>query len=122
MASVVTVGMIRVRAGLRQVAIAALALGAASCLHTPRATIVATEYRFVPGVVDARGHTVRLVLHNVGHSSHAITIDGWPQKLIVPPGGRGVMTVRLPPGTYRFRCHLNLHDSLGMVGTLVMRP
>lgn len=100
--------------------IATLAL--AGCKHITTVVILATEYEFGPSTIEARTGQIRIDLRNVGNSSHALRIVGQQEKVVVVPGERKVFQVTLAPGSYQFICPLNDHDSLGMIGTLIVRP
>jgi plastocyanin len=97
-------------------------ISSTACTPVNRVVISATENRFVPSSLDVQSGRVRIELRNVGHSSHALALEGQPGKVIVHPSERRVMILDLPPGVYRFSCPLNGHDTLGMLGTIIARP
>lgn len=56
---------------------------------------------------------------NDGFVRHALAVDGPAGTARTPalrPGERGVFTVRLPPGTYKWYCPIADHERRGMVG------
>jgi uncharacterized cupredoxin-like copper-binding protein len=57
---------------------------------------------------------------NSGQIEHNFDINGLAGMLI-SPGGSTTMTVNLRPGTYRYLCDVNGHDSLGTFGTFTVK-
>jgi hypothetical protein len=56
---------------------------------------------------------------NDGLVRHALAVDGPAGPVRTPslrPGERATITVRLPPGTYKWYCPLGDHEHRGMVG------
>jgi plastocyanin len=56
---------------------------------------------------------------NDGLVRHALAVDGPAGQVRtapLPPGERATITVRLPPGTYKWYCPLADHERRGMVG------
>lgn len=56
---------------------------------------------------------------NDGLVRHALAVDGPSGTERTPalaPGERGVLTMRLPPGRYKWYCPIDDHEQRGMVG------
>jgi uncharacterized cupredoxin-like copper-binding protein len=56
---------------------------------------------------------------NDGLLRHALAVDGpsgTARTPSLPPGERATITVRLPPGTYKWYCPVGDHERRGMVG------
>lgn len=56
---------------------------------------------------------------NDGLVRHALAVDGPSGTVRTPalaPGERNVLTVRLPPGTYKWYCPVADHEQRGMTG------
>jgi hypothetical protein len=56
---------------------------------------------------------------NDGLVRHALAVDGPAGQVrtrTLSPGERGAISVRLPPGTYKWYCPLGDHERRGMVG------
>lgn len=91
--------------------------------------VAAREYVFAPNRVTIRdgGAPVsqRIVLRNRGELAHNVEVlDG--DRVVgelrsFPAGEERALTVRLPPGEYRFVCTVADHDEKGMRGTLTVR-
>lgn len=85
-------------------------------------TIQATEFGFSPVAltIPSSGAT-RIVIEDVGHIVHNLTVDALDIQVVVPPGGSGeVMIVDPSPGTYPFYCSISGHKEAGMVGTITV--
>src|SRR5205823_3492561 len=93
--------------------------GAAAATGGRIAVRMGDDY-FRPSVVRApAGSRVAIALENVGEVAHAFDVAGDGQKVdvIVKPGGRGTVRVRVPrTGRLLFFC--KLHWSRGMAGYL----
>lgn len=120
------------RARLLALAIAAAFL--VGCGEQPRATtvepggpltLVMRDYRFHPQALRARAGRARVEVINRGRLPHAfqLRLEG-RERLRIPtvlPGERGVATVTLKRGSYRFACPIANHEELGMHGVLTVR-
>ncbi len=83
------------------------------------------EFHLTPTAGAARPGHVTIVARNAGTVRHQLAIGRGRSALsrtpVLPPGGRAVLEVELPPGTYRLFCTLSNHDTLGLYGSLVVR-
>ncbi|HET7092751.1 MAG TPA: PQQ-dependent sugar dehydrogenase, partial [Thermomicrobiales bacterium] len=83
-------------------------------------TIDANDIYFVPKKVEVRANLdVTLELVNRGVMPHNFSIDELHVNVDLPPGARETVTIKAPPGRYRFYCNVPGHKDAGMVGTLV---
>ena len=67
----------------------------------------------------SRAGLVAFEATNDGLVRHALAVDGPAGQVRTPalsPGERATMTVRLPPGTYKWYCPLGDHEHRGTVG------
>jgi len=95
---------------------------------TQTVTIVAQDFRFVPAEVRVSAdRPVRLAIRNEGREPHifaspllALARPAIPASLEVPPGKTAEVELRLPAGTYAFRCARRGHA--GMEGLLIAEP
>jgi len=66
-----------------------------------------------------RAGVIAFVATNDGLVRHALAVDG-PSGTVrtpsLPPGERATITLRLPPGTYKWYCPVADHEQRGMVG------
>jgi plastocyanin len=66
-----------------------------------------------------RAGVIAFIATNDGLVRHALAVDG-PSGTVrtpsLPPGERATITVRLPPGTYKWYCPIGDHERRGMVG------
>lgn len=106
----------------------------AGCGEQPRVTTVpggdplvleARDYRFHPQALRTRAGRARVEVVNRGRLPHAfqLRLEG-RERLRIPtvlPGKRGVATVTLARGSYRFACPIANHEELGMHGVLTVR-
>nr|BAL59142.1 copper tolerance protein [Candidatus Acetothermum autotrophicum] len=110
----------------RLVSFAALCLIAIAlltgCKRIPSVIILATEYEFLPSIIEVKAGQIRIDLRNVGNSSHALRVEGKQEKVIVAPGERKIFLITLSVGRYRFTCPLGDHENLGMTGIILVRP
>lgn len=130
------------RSPLAPVAAALLALAAAGCgeprgdatrttpVPLPPATttderVVATaDVSLVDYALDAdprvaRAGLIAFAATNDGNIRHALAVDGPAGPVRTPAlrlGERAVITLRLPPGRYKWYCPLADHEQRGMVG------
>jgi plastocyanin len=122
---------VRTRLGL--LAAALLAAGQAGCVgHRPTTqvrgrtlTLRMEEYRFVPQKIEASAGplTIRarddgVLAHNVAVFRKGFEVGG---AQTVQHGQTTVVHVNLPRGTYRLKCTVSNHESLGMYASLVVR-
>jgi plastocyanin len=76
-------------------------------------------FTFSPTTVTVnQGQTITLT--NVSDAAHTFTVTGQGIDVETMPGKTAKVTIDLPPGTYPFVCRF--HESMGMKGTLVVRP
>ncbi len=76
-------------------------------------------FTFSPSTVTVnQGQTITLT--NVSDAAHTFTVTGQGIDVETMPGKTAKVTIDLPPGTYPFVCRF--HESMGMKGTLVVRP
>jgi plastocyanin len=76
-------------------------------------------FTFSPSTVTVnQGQTI--TLSNVSDTAHTFTVTGQSIDIETMPGKAAKVTIDLPPGTYPFVCRF--HESMGMKGTLVVRP
>ena len=67
----------------------------------------------------AKAGLIAFAATNDGLVLHALAVDGPAGTARTPAlrlGERGVFTVRLPPGTYKWYCPIADHEQRGMVG------
>jgi plastocyanin len=73
-------------------------------------------------VADARvrrAGVIAFVATNDGLVRHALAVDGPAgpvRTAALPPGERATITLRLPPGRYKWYCPIADHEQRGMVG------
>ena len=92
----------------------------------PRAVALATvslvEYALDAGLPRVgRAGIVAFEATNDGLVDHALAVDapaGTVRTSALRPGQRALLSVRLPPGTYRWYCPLADHEQRGMTGRL----
>ena len=92
----------------------------------PSGTIAveAKEYAFTPSTITVPAGEVTFSVKNAGTEEHEFeifkdtTVIDEIEGLV--PGLTKPLTVTLEAGTYQFKCLLNGHDQLGMVGTLTV--
>ncbi len=67
----------------------------------------------------ARHGVVAFVATNDGQTTHALAVDGPTGEVKtrpLRPGEQQTISVRLPPGTYKWLCPIADHEQRGMVG------
>ena len=64
---------------------------------------------------------VKILLPNLGVSSHDFSIDALGINQPIAPGETAEVTINAAPGTYEYYCSVPGHKEAGMVGTLVVR-
>ncbi len=92
----------------------------------PRAVAIASvslvEYALEAGEPRVgRAGVVAFEATNDGVMRHALAVDapaGQVRTRALRPGERAVMSIRLPPGTYKWYCPIADHEARGMVGRL----
>ncbi len=120
------------RVRLLLLAVLALAAAAGGCARDDvrsaangRATVALTEYRLTPQRIQAAPGRLRLTVVNRGRDAHRLAIGEARSALrvtpVIPPGGRAVLVVTLPPGTYRMFSPVGSDDTLGLDGEVVIR-
>ncbi len=81
-----------------------------------------SEYRLDPmNPRVARAGVVAFVATDDGELRHALRVDGPTGESSTPPlrpGERATISVRLPPGTYKWYCPLADHERRGMSGRI----
>jgi uncharacterized cupredoxin-like copper-binding protein len=102
------------------------------CAPPPEREIVVamTEYGFLPPTIEvSAAERVRLVVRNTGRLEHDFVPDargralGLAQVHLAPGGSAGNdWTAPAQPTEVRIICTVLGHESLGMVGRLVVRP
>jgi len=75
------------------------------------------SFAFMPSTVNVKRGTT-LMLENVSNTPHTFTISGQGIDVETQPGQTSQVTIDLKPGSYPFVCRF--HQSLGMIGTLVV--
>jgi plastocyanin len=79
-----------------------------------------SEYRLDPDNPRvARAGLVAFVATDDGEARHALRVDGPTGEVTTPtlrPGEQATITVRLPPGTYKWYCPIADHERRGMSG------
>lgn len=79
-----------------------------------------SEYRLDPDHPRvARSGIVAFVATDDGEMPHELRVDGPTGEVSTPvlrPGEQSTITLRLPPGTYKWYCPLADHERRGMVG------
>ncbi|MHB9155295.1 MAG: cupredoxin domain-containing protein [Endomicrobiales bacterium] len=90
--------------------------------------IAATDYKFTPSEFTvAPGRAVSIVLANKGKKPHNIqfSLPGNNKLKIsqdLAPGATGTLEFTSPgPGNYSFICPVDLHNSLGMNGRMIVK-
>ncbi|MEA2142911.1 MAG: hypothetical protein QOI64_1341 [Solirubrobacteraceae bacterium] len=131
------------RAGLLPIAVVSLAAtgcgeqrgDATRTVPEPVGTVVAPDPRAVAGppvsLVDyavqareprvGRAGVIAFEVTNDGTVRHALALDapaGQVRTRALRPGERALLSVRLPPGTYKWYCPLADHEERGMTGRL----
>ncbi len=112
---------------------AALVVGAlagpAQDVKVQKVTLVATDYSFAPSTIHAvAGRPLEITLVNKGSHVHGLRLvlsfGDVPFPENVPPGFTQSATFDElgSPGTYRFYCPVEDHDSRGMHGAIVIEP
>jgi uncharacterized cupredoxin-like copper-binding protein len=105
----------------------AAALGLAGCGEKAEplaVTLRAQDIKFdVETLTVKAGQPVALTYINEGVIDHAFQIDNVVDEVKVRPGETRTFqfTIR-EPGTYRFVCVIPGHETVGMVGALVVEP
>ena len=92
----------------------------------PRAVAIASvslvDYALDAGQARVgRAGVIAFEATNDGTVRHALAVDapaGQVRTRALRPGERAVMSVRLPPGTYKWYCPIGDHEARGMVGRL----
>jgi iron uptake system component EfeO len=100
--------------------------GAAPTSAVPSGTVAveAREYAFTPSTITVPAGDVTFAVRNGGTEEHEFEI--FEGETVVDeieglvPGLTKDLTVTLEAGSYQFKCLLNGHDQLGMVGTLTV--
>jgi plastocyanin len=67
----------------------------------------------------ARHGVIAFVATNDGETTHALAVDsptGEVSTKRLRPGEQGTLSLRLPPGTYKWLCPVADHERRGMVG------
>jgi hypothetical protein len=90
----------------------------------PRAVAIATvslvDYALDAGQPRvARAGVIAFEATNDGLVRHALAVDapaGQVRTRALRPGERATISVRLPPGTYKWYCPIGDHEERGMVG------
>lgn len=102
------------------VALASLLAGCGSASHAREMTIIATEMKYEPAVIQAKaGETIKFIVVNQGTEDHEFESEDVKfDELIIPPGKSRSIVVTMPdkPGEYAFFCDAEGHKSAGMVG------
>ena len=83
------------------------------------AEVSLVEYALQADPRLSRAGLVAFEATNDGNVRHALAVDGPAGQIRTPPlvpGERGVVTARLPPGTYKWYCPLADHERRGMTG------
>jgi plastocyanin len=78
-----------------------------------------TDFRLPSGVRVRRGGVVAFEATNDGQAPHALAVvgaAGEARTQTLRPGERTTITVRLPPGTYKWYCPVADHERRGMAG------
>jgi hypothetical protein len=78
------------------------------------------DYRLQPlNPRVARHGVIAVVATNDGQTRHALSVDGPAgevRSVVLRPGERTTIEVRLPRGTYKWYCPIADHERRGMVG------
>jgi uncharacterized cupredoxin-like copper-binding protein len=98
----------------------------ASAADTEGTALTVKDFALDPDVVEAAG-AVTLAVTNAGPTVHNVAVRDAVGKLLattadLKPGASETLTVDLPPGGYVLFCSLPGHESLGIKGTLTVRP
>jgi hypothetical protein len=67
----------------------------------------------------ARAGVIAFEATNDGTVRHALAVDapaGQARTRALRPGERAILSIRLPPGTYKWYCPIADHEARGMVG------
>src|SRR5262245_19627158 len=75
------------------------------------------EFAFMPSTINVKQGTT-LMLKNVSDTAHTFTVTGQGIDVETQPGATSQVMIDLEPGSYPFICRF--HQSLGMIGTLVV--
>jgi plastocyanin len=76
------------------------------------------SFSFMPSTINVKQGTT-LTLKNVSDTAHTFTVTGQGIDVETQPGETSEVTIDLEPGSYPFICRF--HESLGMIGTLVVK-
>jgi hypothetical protein len=111
---------------LGAIALAAVALAAASGSAPARLGVVAKEFHLILSRQSVKAGRVVVELDNFGQDVHDLRlrrIGGSTTYSIAPTaaGARAKLTARLRVGTYRLWCSIADHRARGMVATLRVR-
>lgn len=77
------------------------------------------DFRLPRGVRLRRGGLIAFEATNDGQALHALAVvgpAGEARTQTLRPGERTTVSVRLPPGTYKWYCPIGDHERRGMVG------
>lgn len=104
------------------VALAALALAAPATATPPVALqVAARENSYTLSTDKVRSGKFTIEIVNYGQDPHDLVVkihSNTIQSVIVPPGQRRQLVVKLRQGTYELYCSLGDHRALGMDTTL----
>jgi iron uptake system component EfeO len=98
--------------------------GPAASLPEGTIAVEATNYAFTPSTISVPAGEVTFQVKNAGTEEHEFeifqgdTVVDEIEGLV--PGLTKDLTVTLAAGDYQFKCLLNGHDQLGMIGTLTV--
>jgi iron uptake system component EfeO len=98
--------------------------GPAASLPEGTVAVEATNYAFTPSTISVPAGEVTFRVSNGGTEEHEFeifqgdTVKDEIEGLV--PGLTKDLTVTLTAGEYQFKCLLNGHDQLGMIGTLTV--
>lgn len=81
--------------------------------------VVADEYSFDPGRIEAAPGKLRVTLRNEGSLPHNLRVG--KQGTDTFHGGSRSVTLDLEPGSYEFVCSVGDHEQLGMRGVIEVR-
>jgi plastocyanin len=76
------------------------------------------SFALMPSTINVKQGTT-LMLKNVSDTAHTFTVNGRGIDVETQPGQTSRVTIDLKPGSYPFICRF--HQSLGMIGTLVVK-
>ena len=90
-------------------------------------TVMLADFMVEPGELTVDGPSVTFSVTNNGPTPHNFSIRNADGEIVLAtpdlrPGESTMLTGELEPGEYETLCSLPGHDSLGMVGTLSVRP